>query len=57
MIADDRTLLDLVADAQILIDTAHNRLLEDGVDTFADAYRDAFTTLCAGIYDITGRTE
>lgn len=57
MIADDRTLLDLVSEAQILIDTAHNRLLEDGVDTFADAYRDAFTTLCAGIYDITGRTE
>lgn len=57
MRTNDRKLVELVSEAQILIDTAHNRLLEDGVDTFADAYRDAFTTLCAGIYDITGRTE
>lgn len=57
MRTNDRALIELVSEAQILIDTAHNRLLEDGVDTFADAYRDAFTTLCAGIYDITGRTE
>lgn len=54
---NDQTIINLIADAQTYIDAAHNRLLEDGVDTFADAYRNAFTTLCAGIYDLTGRTE
>ena len=56
MRTNDRALIELISEAQILIDTAHHRLLEDGVDTFADAYRNAFTTLCAGIYDLTGRT-
>ncbi|WP_229567215.1 MULTISPECIES: hypothetical protein [Rhodococcus] len=53
---NDQALTALIADSQIHIDIAHRRLLEDGIDTIADAYRDAFVTLCAGIYDLTGRT-
>jgi hypothetical protein len=55
-VTNDQRLIALIADAQIHIDIAHYRLLEDGIDTFADAYRNAFTTLCVGIYDLTGRT-
>lgn len=55
MIVDDRTLLHLMADAQIHVDTAHQRLLEDGVDTMAEAYRDAFLTVCSGLYDLIRR--
>ncbi|UPK62847.1 hypothetical protein MYP14_19155 [Rhodococcus pyridinivorans] len=54
---NDQTLAALIADSQIYIDIAHRRLLEDGTDTFADAYRDAFVTLCSGLYDTFGRTH
>ncbi|QOH55281.1 hypothetical protein C6Y44_04300 [Rhodococcus rhodochrous] len=56
-VMNDQTLAALIADSQIHIDIAHRRLLEDGIDTFADAYRDAFVTLCAGLYDTFGRTH
>lgn len=56
MCAHDHTITALIANAQIHIDAAHRRLLEDGIDTFPDAYRTAFTTLCADLYDLSGRT-
>lgn len=55
MIADDRVLLHLMADAQIHVDAAHQLLLEDGTDTMAEAYRAAFLTVCSGLYDLIGR--
>lgn len=40
----------LIADAQTHIDTAHAIHLEHGIDTFPEAYRDAFTALADGLY-------
>lgn len=53
----DHTITNLIADAQTHIDAAHDLHLEDGIDTFTAAYREAFHTLRAGLYDIVRSTR
>ncbi len=57
MSAADHTITNLIADAQTHIDAAHALHLEDGVDTFTAAYREAFLTLRAGLYDLVRSTR
>lgn len=53
----DQVIVDLIADAQIHIDAAHHRHLENGIDCLYDGYRDAFLTLTSGLHDLTRSTR
>jgi len=57
MFVSDHAITNLIADAQVHIDAAHALHLEDGIDTFAEAYRTAFLTLASGLYDIVRSTR
>ena len=57
MPALDQRLINLIAAAQTHIDAAHALHLEDGVDTFTAAYREAFLTLTSGLYDLVRSTR
>lgn len=57
MFASDQTIINLIAEDETHIDAAHDLHLEDGIDTFAEAYRTAFLTLTSGLYDLIRRTR
>lgn len=53
----EQIIVNLIADAQIHIDAAHQLHLEDGVDCLFEGYRDAFLTLTNGLHDLTRSTR